>query len=119
MCIRIIGIAESLEFNPSEPLENQIAGAQEIVVNYDPYDLKISSFVGQMELMVKNGISCTANIRVNPNNHLEGLKLERCLERIKRKLDVNEIAKNLVICHAETDSKLCELSEMCMEKFNE
>src|ERR1035437_248297 len=103
MCIKIIGIESSLEFNPSEPLENQVVGAQEIVVSYDPYDLKIPSFVGQVELMIKNGVSCTADIKVNPNNCLEGLKLERYLGKLKLKLEVNEVVKSVCRFHNDAD----------------
>ncbi len=118
MCIKIIGTEEQ-EFNPSEPLEEQIAGAKEIVVSYDPVDPKISSFVGQIELMVKNGVSLPADITVKTNNYLNGRKLERKLESLKRKLDVNEVVKGLTNFHAETDRKLSEISEMCLGKIDE
>jgi hypothetical protein len=66
--------------------------------------------------MAKNGISCNADIKVNPNNNLDGLRLERQLEKLKLKLDVNEVVKGLAILHADTDRKLSELSGMCLEK---
>ena len=118
MCIKIIG-TEEIEFNPKEPLENQILDAKEIIVSYDPIDPKIPSFVGQIEMMVEKGIGCKANIVFNANNYLNGLKLERKLEKLKLKLDVNEVVKGIIKSHAYTDKKLQEMSEMCIGKTNE
>lgn len=120
MCIKIIGPENSQEFNPSEPLELQVDGANEIFVNYEPSEKKkIKSFVNQMERFFKTGISLNLDIKVNVNNSLDGMRLERIIEDIKRKLDVNEIAKGLSRFHTETDRKLSEMAEMCLEKNDE
>ncbi len=119
MCIKIVGTKSQKEFDPSAPLETQIAGAKEIVVSYDPVDPKIDMLVDEMERFCKNGISCNVDIKVNSNNYLNGLKLERRVERLKKKLNINEVAKGLTKIYAETDCKLRELSEMCTEKLNE
>jgi cell fate (sporulation/competence/biofilm development) regulator YlbF (YheA/YmcA/DUF963 family) len=118
MCIKIIGEREQ-EFNPNEPLEEQVVGANEIVVSYDPTDPKIDSFVGQMERIIKNGISCKVDIRVNANNCLNGMRLERQLDKLKLKLDMNEVVKGLTKFHADIDHRLNEISAMCVEKINE
>lgn len=119
MCVKIICTDHEHEFNPSEPLENQIMGAKEIVLNYDPYDLKIGSFVEQIESMVKNGISCKVDIKVNANNLLDGIKLERQLEKLKLKLDINEVTKGLTTFHSDIDRRLGEIQEICLGKMNE
>ena len=119
MCIKIIGSEQSLEFNPSEPLEQQVTNAKEVVVNYDPEDPMIDNiklFVNQMERLCKNGISCTVDIKVNSNNHLNGIRLERQIEKLKNKLDVNELVKKVSSFHYDAEHGLCELSEMCKEK---
>lgn len=118
MCVKIIGITEH-EFDPKIPLESQIKDAKEIYVNYDSCDLKIESFLGQMEMMAKNGISCNAEIVVNPNSDLDGFRFERKINKIKKKINVNEIAKSLTILHADTDRKLNEISEICLGRVNE
>jgi hypothetical protein len=119
VCIKIIRSETVQEFDMSEPLDQQIDGAQEIVVSYDPLDPKIDSFVGQIELMVANGVGCKAEIRVDPRNCLKGLQLERRLEKLKKNLDVNEIIKG--VCHlaADTDRRLHEISKMCTGKTDE
>lgn len=119
MCIKIVHLEEQKEFNPSEPLETQMEGAKQILVSYDPIDPKIDSFLGQMERICKSGITWKAEIKVDTNNYLNGLKFERKIEKIKRKLDVNEVIKGLTKFHSETDKKLTELSKLCMGKMDE
>lgn len=119
MCIRIICKDHEHEFNPTEPLENQVIGAHKILINYDPTDLKIPSFEDQIELMVKNGASCKAEIEVNTNNDLDGIRLERRIEKLKLALDVNEAVKKLTLLQADTDRRLSEMSNMCIGKIDE
>jgi len=117
MCIKIISPEKSLEFNPMEPLEDQVYNAKEILVKYEPNEeRKMNSFVREMERMVLSGLSCGAEIKVETNNHLEGVKLERKLDKLKLKLNVNEMVKGLTKFHADLDNKLCELSKLCLEK---
>ena len=114
MCIKIIHSGDEQEFNQFEPLEQQTIGAKEVLVNYDPVDPKIDQFVDEMERFCKTGISCEFDIKVNPNNNLDGFKLRRKLQKIKYQLDVNEAIKKLTTIHAETDKKILEIAEMCM-----
>ena len=118
MCVKIIGEAIQ-EFDPKQPLENQIADAKEIVVNYDPYDLKIQSFVDQITSMLRKGISMKAEIKFNANNNLDGIRLERRIDQIRRAFDTNEFIKELTLLHSNTDKKLNEMLNMCMGKVNE
>lgn len=119
MCIRIICSNHEHEFDMSFPLEQQIADASEVVVSYDPEDPKIPSFVGQIELMVKNGIPCGAEIKVDPKNTLGGFKLERRLGKLKAALDTNEFIKKLSTFHYDADHKLGELSKLCLGETDE
>lgn len=118
MCIKILG-KEEVEFNIDRPLMEQINGAEEIRVNYDPTDPKISSFLTQIEYMAKNGMSLSADIKVNANNMLNGLKFERRVEQIKKSLDVNEVIRGLAKLHSSVDHRLSELSELCFGRNNE
>ena len=119
MCIKIICSDHEHEFSISKPLEIQMEGAKEILVSYDPVDPKIDCFVGEMERLCASGISCNVEIKVESNNYLNGIKLERKLENLKRKLSVNEVVKGLTKFHADVDKRLRELQDMCSEKINE
>ena len=119
MCIKIIGPECEKEFDGTEPLENQVAGAEKIVVSYDPLDIRICSFEGQLELMAKNGIDCSAEIEVKSNDYLEGMKLERRLAKLKKCLNTNVVIKELTKFHASADRKLNELADMCLGRNDE
>ena len=113
MCITIVRSHEEVEFTPDEPLEYQVRGAKQVVINYKPEDSSIEKFMEQMDRIVKNGISCQMNIKVNNNSYLNGYKFERKLEQANKNIEVNELIKTLVSNHYETDKKLGEISEMC------
>lgn len=111
MCVKIIGEVEQ-EFDPKQPLEQQIVNAREIVVNYDPVDSKLPFLVNQMEVMVKKGVSFKPQIKFNANNNLNGIRLERQIDRLKKAFEANEFIKQLAISYSVTDKKLSEISEM-------
>ena len=123
MCIKIIRTQESQEFNPFEPLEYQVTDAKEVVVNYDPQDPTVDNiglFVDQMERLCRNGISCNVDIKVNANNHLDGIKIERRIDNLKRKLDINEVVKGLTTYQAIADRKMAKILELIhQEKISE
>lgn len=119
MCVKIICSDHEHEFDMSAPLEQQLASAKEVVVSYDPEDPKIPSFVGQIEMMVKNGSSCGAEIRVDAKDTFSGMKLKRYMGRLKTALDTNEFIKKLSTFHYDADHKLGELSKMCLGDADE
>jgi hypothetical protein len=119
MCIKIICSDHEHEFDMAMPLEQQIVGAKEVVVSYDPEDPKIPSFVGQIETMVKNGNSCGAEIKVDAKDTFSGMKLKRYLGTLKIALDTNEFIKKLSTFHYDADHKLGELSKMCLGETDE
>jgi hypothetical protein len=80
MCIKIVCPEKEFEFDMAKPLDEQIFDAKQVIVKYEEKDPKIDCFLVQIEHMVKNGISCNAEITVNPNNFLAGYRLERKLE---------------------------------------
>jgi len=119
MCIKIVCSEKIKEFNPLQPLEDQISGRSKIVVNYDPRDpdsQNIDTFVIEMERLCKNGISCDLDISVNANDYIKGLRFKKKIESLKHKLEVNEVVKSITIFVSETDRKLSELSNMCLGK---
>jgi hypothetical protein len=122
MCIKIICSDHEHEFDPKKPLEEQIVGAKSISVNYDPTDPlveNIDHLRNEMVRLYTRGDSFNVDIEVNANNTLNGIKIERRFEKLKRAFDTNELIKNLTTYHSKAEEKLCELSNMCMEKINE
>ena len=114
MCIRIVRSHEEVEFEPSEPLEYQVRGAKEVVISYDPEDTRIQSFMDQMDRIVKSGVGCQMNIRVNSDHSLSAYRFERQLNEASYDLDLNKAIKILVSTHNETDKKLSEMQQLCL-----
>jgi len=116
MCVKIVRSHEEREFNPSEPLEQQVRGAKQVVINYKPNDAQLEAFMDQIDRIIKNGISCQMNIKVNSNNTLKGYQVERKIEKALQELDVNEAIRLLVTSHSETDKKLEVMEELCSKR---
>lgn len=119
MCIKIISSESEFEFNPHISLESQAYNAKEILIKYEPLESeKIQTFLNQLENMVKTGVSFSADIKVTTNNLLDGIRLDRKVEQLKQKLEVNEVIKNISFLHENTDKKLKEISKTCLEIEN-
>lgn len=119
MCIKIVGTHGESEFEPSELLEYQVKGAKQIVIDYSPDDDRIQSFMDQMDRIIKNGVGCQMNIRVNSNNSFVGHQFKKKMEEASKDLNLNEVIKTMVSNHSEIDRRLGELSQICLEKVNE
>ena len=99
----------------NSPLEEQLKGCNQIVVNYEPKDPSINKFIGEVERLCKHGISSKLNIQFNHNNFLLGAKTGKQLAKLAKELDLNEVIKFMVNCHAESDKKLEEIANYCMD----
>jgi len=117
MCIKIVRSHDQFEFDPSEPLEYQIKGAKQVVIDYSPDDSRIQSFMDQMDRIVKSGIGCQMNIEVNSNNSLQCYRFERQIEEASKDLNLNEAIKVLTLCHQEADRKLSEMKQICFKEI--
>jgi hypothetical protein len=119
MCVKIICNDHEHEFDPNEPLENQIEGAKEVFVSYSPMDSKIPFLFEELDRLCNHGISCRVAFKFKANNNLEGFRMERRLEKIKQNLEINEIVKSVSNMYAKTDRKLEEISVTLLGKANE
>lgn len=114
MCVKIIRTHSEVEFDPSELLEYQVRGAKKVIIDYNPNDSKIDSFIEQMNRIVKNGIHCSMNVEVNPHNMLDGLRIERKIESLNKELEINEVISSLVQMHNNVDKSLSEIQDICV-----
>ena len=115
MCIKIVRTHEENEFDPKLPLEYQVKGARQVIIDYAPDDDRIQAFMDQMSRIVRTGVSCQMNIQVKSNNLLKGYQFERQMAKASSDLDLNEAIAMLVDTHSATDKKLCELQQMCLK----
>ena len=120
MCIKIVKLKEEVPYDTSIPLEEQLVGSRQIVVNYEPKDSTVDKFLDEVERMCKNGVSASLNIKFNHNNYLAGARIKKEMRRLAKDLDVNELIKAVVSAHSEADKKLEEMAQTCLGKrFNE
>lgn len=117
MCVRIIGNTYSELFDSSLPIGGQLVDAKEVLIDYNPYNPDIQDFVSKMDIICNFGFSSKVEINFDSNNYLEGLKVEREIESIKRKIEINSVLKEISNLHSITDKKLNELSNFCLGKI--
>jgi hypothetical protein len=113
MCIRIVGLDSDKKYDSNKPLEEQIAGSQEVIINYDPKDKDIDCFISEMERMCSQGISANIKVDVNHADVLNGMRAKKQVQRLHKDLDLNEAIKCLTNLQSKTDKVLTELSNFC------
>lgn len=114
MCIKIIKSKQEYSYNMEIPLEEQLKGSKQIVVNYDPQDPSVEKFLNEVERLCKHGITANLNIKFNHNNHILGARTRKEITKLVKELDLNEVIKLMVTMQSETDKKLEELSIYCL-----
>lgn len=116
MCIKIISLNESLPYDLNKPLEEQIRGAKQVVINYEPNDPSIEKFLDEVERVCQNGIGCQFGISVVHNNHLFGAKIKKKAAFLENGLNVNDLIKMMALEHSEIDRKLEALANFCTQR---
>lgn len=109
MSILIVKDEEVIPYDQSIPLDNQIIGYDEIVVNYEPSDTSIPLFLSEVERISKIGIETKLSIKVNHNDHMFGFKVKQRIRKATNDITLNEIIKLMVLSHIETDRKLQDI----------
>lgn len=109
MCIKIVRTKEEVKYDSSMPLEEQIRGSKQIVINYEPNDTSVGVFLGEINRLCKSGISANLNIKVINNNFIAGAMVKKQVNEVAEDLEINDLIKLMVTSHSETDKKLEEL----------
>lgn len=119
MCIKIINAHQEIPYDTSKPLEDQLNGSDQIVINYEPFDNKIDKFLAEVERVVKTGIDTKLVIKVTHNDSVFGFKVKQQLKRATNDIALNEIIKLMVLSHCNIDRKLEDLANTFNGKCNE
>ena len=114
MCIKIVNAQQEISYDADRPLEEQIAGCEQIIVNYEPFDTKIDKFLQEVDRFSRTGVNAKLSIKVIHNNNIFGFKIKQKLKQATDDMVLNDIIKLMVLSQIETDSKLKELSETCL-----
>lgn len=110
MCIKLINSEQEIPYDISKPLEEQIKGCKQIVVNYEPFDKSVDKFLQEIERFAKTGVDAKLSIKVIHNDHLSGSNIKRKIKKATNGVALNEIIKLIVLSQIETDKKLEELA---------
>ena len=114
MCIKIIRAEDEIKYDISKPLEEQIVGSKQIVVDYEPNDPSLMKFLCEIERFCQTGVDRTFNIKVKHNNHVMGAKAKSRIAKYSDAMNVNELIKKMALSYAETDKRLEELATICV-----
>jgi len=113
MCVKFKKDSEITLYDVSQPLELQMDGAQEIVIEYRPRDASVIKFVKEIEKMTKEGLDSYPIITVKHNNNITGIKVKKKIQKISNDITLNKLVKLMTISHYEADKKLEEMATMC------
>jgi len=101
------------KYDVKRPLLEQIAHAKKVVIDYQPNDPDINTFVREMDSLCKRGVGKQFHVEIAHNNHMKGIKTKKQLTRLVREIQVNEAIKLLVTLQHHTENALEELVNFC------
>jgi len=119
MCVKIVQAHCEIPYDTSRPLEDQLQGCEQIVVNYEPFDESVDHLLAEVQRIAKTGIDANLNIKVIHNDHIFGFKVKQQLDRARNDITLNEIIKLMVLSHCSIDRKLEDLADTFNGKHNE
>jgi len=120
MCITIVKTKNEIPYDITRPIEEQIRGSKQVVINYEPNDPSIEHFLNEVERICQNGIACSLNIKVIHNNYINGARTSKKSKQLEMELRLNDIVKIMSTSFYNNDKKLEELANLCLNrKYNE
>lgn len=119
MCVKIVNDLQEIPYDCSRPLEEQITGCEQIVVNYEPFDKSVDKLLTEAERIVRTGIDTKLSIKVIHNDHIFGFKVKQKLKQATNDITLNEIIKLMVLTHCSIDRKLEDLANTFAGKNDE
>lgn len=116
MCVKLIKDSIPMSYDPSSPLKDQIDASTIVLVNYQPNDEEICSFLKDVQHCASTGQHLDLNLKVDYGYYLDGFKVKKQLKKALSDISLNEIIKLMALSQSETDRKLSELSSMCYNR---
>ncbi len=116
MCVKFKKDCSEILYDIEQPLELQMEGAQEVLVDYKPRDASVIKFVKEIERMTKEGLEEYPQITVKANDHFTGAKMKKKVDKISYDITLNKLMKLMALTHYETDRKLEEIATMCVDR---
>lgn len=112
MCVEILKQENKQSYNPELPFDEQINGSKEVLIDCNPECPKVTKFFKEIEKICKNGQSLPIKIKLADNT---AFKLFNKTKKLNKELLINDIIGHAVLLHKDLDTKLKELSELCLK----
>ena len=109
MCVEIIGPESKISFKPELPLEEQIVGSKEVLIDCTPDCPKVVKFLSEVEKACKCGKTLNIKLKMLGNN----LNLFNKTRKLNKEIMNNDIVSKIALLYDRTDRGLEELSNMC------
>jgi hypothetical protein len=113
MCVKIIKDQFEVAYDVTKPIEEQISGSDQVVVNYDPNDASIEKFLQEMERLCNSGACASFGVEFNYKDSLNGFKVRKQIKEFHKGMAINDLISRIVLMQAETDKKLSEITKAC------
>jgi len=120
MCVKIVNAQhDEVPYDTSKPLEDQLQGAEQIIVNYEPFDKSVDRLLAEVERIAKTGVDARLSIKVIHNDNIFGFRVKQKLKKATNDITLNEIIKLMVLTHCSIDRKLEDLANTFNGKSDE
>lgn len=119
MCVKIVQAHREVPYDANRPLEEQLQGCEQIVVNYEPFDKSVDKLLSEVQRIARTGIDAKLTIKVIHNDNIFGFKVKQQLQRARNDITLNEIIKLMVLSHRSIDQQLQDLADTFNGKRNE
>jgi hypothetical protein len=116
MCVKLLKDSQLIEYDCSKPLAEQVKGCSEVLVNYQPNDREVSTFLAEMQQCAKTGVNPNIKVRVEYNDMINGYKTKKQFVKAMNDITLNEVVKLLALMQRSIDRSLEELSETCSNR---
>lgn len=112
MCVEIFKPESKQSYKPELPFEEQFDGCQEVLIDCEPNCPKVAKFLDEIDKICKRGRSLPLNIKLANNT---SFVLFKKTKQLSHDLLINDIIGQMALIHKNADTKLKELSEMCLK----
>ena len=110
MCVKIVKSKQKVPYNVDLPLDEQLKGSEEILIDCEPDCPKMIKLMDEIENHCKFGQMLPIKLKMVNNNNLQLFKKTR---QLNKEIQLNDIIKNMVQLHKAADDGLQELVEIC------
>ena len=105
MSVKIVKEKETIQYDANLPIETQLAGSRQILVNYEKSDIVLEKFLDEIERLIKKGSYKDLNIKVV---NTKQMSLES-----KNVSEINKLINLIASTYKSVDEKLEAITEFC------